>query len=506
MCRFLCGIALALVLVLLWPQGISSGFHGRAVELGIAEPTILGYEALSPSITLPMAALIWLVVLCSASYFTRRSGPKNRALVTDTIFEFGVCWALVGVLQWLFGAPFVTGDSGVYLRAGLQPWMQFGSHHPSGPGWILWFGSQLRLPVSATLAAVGALEILLLKRVFKRYQGTGWSWFLTAPFLVHPDLLIIRLSLWSEPGMLFILVLSVLVLQRYGQEGIRRVFLVLWLAFLFLVGCEMRHAGIFFLPGLAIAVALSRESRIVSRRTFSRIGLVAASLAALWMLLNVSRTGKPLQPSAGSFECVQYVAAYHRVPFCSTAPQIPLCVADPQGVWLKQANGAEPDFVSLDRFIFQPDSPLHSFAKSPEDSCALWGKIRSELLTNHKTEVFRLMFSRTIAQFGPWEVSERGQGINPPYRPSAQTWLDAIAQGAQKYLWILWIMWGLALTRGIATGRLLEPAILFLLLAALGHAAGIAINNPFLGLRYMAIPKYLVSLAAVLILIPRRSR
>ncbi len=504
MYRFFSNLALVIVLTLLWPTGLPSSFRDEAVQMQIPEPVISAYEGASPASGLPTAVLIWLFVFCGAAYSTRRSGLELKNRPMDIVREFGVCWALVGVLQWFFGAPFVTGDSGVYLRAALHPWLQFGSHHPSGPSWFLWFGRQLGLPVSATVAAIAACEIVVLKRMFSYLAGSAWGWFVAALFFWHPDLLTIRLSLWSEPGMLLLIALTSLVLCQRRLFANRHWATYLGLGLLFVVMCEMRHAAIFLLPGLAAAMALATTPRRTYFPLLARFGCAMVWLVLLWATLNVARTGNPLRPSAASFECVQYVAAYHRVPFCSTAPAIPLCLADPQGEWLKQENGVEPDFVSLDRFIFRPESPLHSFLNSSEAACDLWGGIKKELMANHKMELLRLVASRLVAQFGRWEISERGQGIQQPYFLAAQEWFDSAAHITQRYLWLVWVMWALALIRGVVTGRLFEPVVAFLILAACGHALGIALNNPFLALRYTAVPKYLMSCAAALMLIPRR--
>jgi hypothetical protein len=131
--------------------------------------------------------------------------------------------------------------------------------------------------------------------------------------------------------------------------------------------------------------------------------------------------------------------------------------------------------------------------------------MRKELLANYKVECARLLISRIAGQFGTWEMSERGGNVLPEGVAGAVSYFDRVTALSGVYVWPLWLLWAAALLKGWRAERLSDPVVVFCLLGGLGHAAGIALNNPFLGLRYLAISKYLVSLAAALLLGKRRS-
>jgi hypothetical protein len=554
----LLAIFIVVLLWALWPSGQVANMAADAASSGISADTIRAYEAASPVTALPMPAILWAAAyICCC--LLGRVGLKNRfsdglassseigppryaedylaksdevtsrisSTVADDIFEtnysrpaggtarqsfyqrvakqlvgFGMVWASLGALQWVFGSPLLTGDSIVYLRGALSPWSQFGGHHPSGSGWLLWLGKQLGFAVGATLTAVGAIEISIIQQVVRRNLGAGVAWAAAAAFMLYPDFLLIRLSLWSEPGMLLLISILIFVLAA-KRSGV-----VSWcagLVGLFLVMSEMRHAAIFLLPALVISVSACLRLFKDWKRAGISICTVASCFLGGWMLVNMARTGKPLAPATGSFECVHFIAAYHRVPFCSTAPGIALCQMDLDGAWLKQGLGNNPDFISLDRFIFRPDSPLNRLALNSEGLCELWRSMRSELIANYKVETARLLASRTAGQFGWWQISERGANLRKEGVSGALAFLDAALAACNSAVWVLWSAWAVALLNGIRTRRVLNPVVLFCLLGGLGHAAGIAVNNPFLGLRYLAISKYLVSFAAVLMIGRRRS-
>lgn len=496
--RYAIAALIGAILWTLWPSGLPEGFEERASLAGVSREIIGLYGAASPSTALPMPAIWWIILFSVFHHFTRRfSGCIKYREYFGNVIRFGVLWVILGTLQWLFGAPFLTGDSGVYLGAALEPWTQFGAHHPSGTSWILWLGRQLGLPVGSTLAGIGAVEVVLLRQVVIGAFGSIGSWVIAAAFLLYPDFLLIRLSLWSEPGMLLFIAASAVVL---GAKRIGNLAKCFSLCCLFLAMSEVRHAAIFLLPGLALATGLSMSGRQKWSRKFVVISAVTGCFLVAWLTLNLARTGKPLAPTSGSFECVHFIAAYHRVPFCSTAPEIPLCQLDADGTWLQQGTGKQPDFISLDRFIFRPESPLNRLGLTPEGSCEMWGMMRSELLANYKAECARLITSRVVGQFGTFEISERGANVLPEGMSSSLSELDQVLAKHKAYVWPLWLLWICALLRGLRTRRLSEPLVLFCLLGGLGHAAGIALNNPFLGLRYLAIAKYLVSVAAVLLL------
>jgi hypothetical protein len=314
--------------------------------------------------------------------------------------------------------------------------------------------------------------------------------------LIYPDILILRMSVWSEPVMFAGLVVTSFALTR---RGVPSWLLVGSTIILFLALCEVRHATIFLLPGFVLALAVYLSGRRFSRFCVLAVCL-AASFVAAWLGLNFLRTGIVTAPSRGSFECVHFIAAYHRIPFCASSPTLPLCVADPNDSFLQQGSGKAPSFVELDRFIFHADSPLTHLALSPEEACTVWNDIRRDILQHHKSEVLSLLLRRVLSQFGAWEVSEKGAAIAAPLYSESGAILDLLSDKVNRNVQILWLLWASALIVGIKSRQLHSPVVLFLVVGALGHAFGIALNNPFLGLRYLAVPKYMLSLASLLIL------
>ena len=471
----LCVGVISVLLAWLWPSG-------RLLEVattGVSPDGVSLYEAASSNVSVPVAALMYVSLFILARLRNRATHSARLLSLEGMFVSFGAYWVLLGIIVEALGAPFITGDSTVYLRQSVTPWEAFGGHHPSGTMWVLWLGSHLGLPVAATVTGVGALEASLLQRIPGLRGRSFLAVLVVLGTLLYPDLLILRMSLWSEPVLLLGIVAAATALTKPGKSAS----MFLWgMLLLFLVLCEVRHATIFLLPAFAIGIAA-----FLSHGRIWRLCLVTAGVgticASAWLGLNFLRTGMLTAPSRGSFECVHFIAAYHRVPFCSTTPSIPLCSADPENAFLQQRSGVVPSFVELDRFIFNAESPLTRLALTPEAACDVWRAMRRDLMENHKKEVLELMWRRVLSQFGAWEVSERGAAISTPRLPGSVEMLDTLAARVNRDVWILWALWAIGLMVGLRSRQLFSPVVLFLVVGACGHAFGIALNNPFVGMR-----------------------
>jgi hypothetical protein len=493
---------ISLLLWVIWPGIAIDRMVAQAKLAGVIPDTIALYQSALPDTLLPTPVLLWLTIFIGFNCLIRlfSAEAKYQKYQAD-ILGLGAIWGLLGLLQWIFGAPFFTGDSLVYMRWIQEPSTLFGAHHPSGTSWILWLGKLLRLPISATFTAIGALELVLLRQLLSGVVRPLVSWLAVAFFLLYPDFLVMRLSIWSEPGIILAMVMMLVLLQsKLLSKYLKFVILCL----IFVAMSEMRHAAIFLLPALAIATGLAITSGHKLHVKLLGIALASGSLLAAWMLLNYNRTGRAFDPTTSSFECAQFITAYHGVPFCSTAPDIPLCQKIGTGSELNQALGLRPDFIALDRFIFRPESPLNQLNLTPEGYCNVWSLIQVELIKNYKIELAQLLFYRIVSQFGNFEISERGANLRPEGVTNSLSFLDHLLASSNLYLWPVWLFWLFALVKSWKSPRLYDPVVIFCLVGALGHAAGIALSNPFLGLRYLAIAKYLVSIAAARLILVKK--
>ena len=489
-------LIITLALGLLWPEGVSPQLSARAGEVAVSVDTVQSFVAASPRVQFPVASLLFVVVFVGVGLFSWLTGSDRKGIRSGRVLLFGFYWVLLGVVMRALGGPLLTGDSSVYLLKSIAPWQAFGEHHPPGTMWVLWAGRHLGIPIGATMTAIGAFEAAIVQALFRVFCGWTVSSAIALALLFYPDFLTIRMSLWSEPIMLLGIVLCAAIMNSYRPRswGGLAILLVLFIGL-----CEVRHASIFFLPAFILGVAFIDERRGVRRFSMVVVGSGLLFLAC-WMGINIMRTGRPMAVSSGSFECVHYIAAYHRIPFCSTAPTIPLCVVDSENVSLQQGKGANLDFGALDSFMFNPQSPLQKLKLTPEGACNLWGSMRKDIIAHHRVEALKLLGVRVLSQFWRWEMSERGAPVvTPLYRGTAEI-LDEIAGKVNKEAWALLLLWGGAVIIGIRYRRLLSPAVIFLVVGACGHIFGIALNNPFLAMRYLAVPKYMLSLAAFIIL------
>lgn len=481
---------ITLLLIWIWPGGQPGPF----VTAGVNRELIDLYEGASARVALPMPGLIFLVVFLCATWI-----PAAREVNLNRLVQFfGVYWVALGGLLAFLGGPFLTPDSGAYLRYADGPWNWFGLHHPSGTGWVLWIGSAWGFPISATVTALGALEAAIVQRFISRRGGTLFALISAIGILLHPELLIIRLSLWSEPMMLLGIVVTMMTLTMPTR---RFRWVVLSLILLFVIMCEARHAALFLMPGFIVGTATLLVDGQVARWYKTSIGLFLA-FVAVWLGANCLRTGNPTSPSQRSFECVHFIAAYHRMPFCQSSPSIALCGADPGNSFMKQGVGKAPGFVELDQFAHNPASPIKKLALSPAAECELWKEIRRDLIANHKIDTAKLLLGRILSQFGQWEFNERGGPVMNGITPDKIISLDQWSIWTSEHSWLLWTFWLGGLFYAIWSKQLTSPVVIFLVVGALGHAFGIAFNNPFLSMRYLAVHKYMLSLAALIVLAP----
>lgn len=496
----LCAIALGL----LWPAGFLARWNDAAIGLGLPTDSFIAFLEASPTAPFPTAPFVLFIFVLGAALYDQQRERRPASVEPahdggapirwlDTAVTFGICWVLTSLAMRAFGGPFMTGDSPSYLRASLNPRDSLGSHHPTATAWLLYFGRGLSLPIGASFALVSAAQITLVIAFFRRVTGGRRAAALAALLFIIPDLFLTDLSLWSEQMFFFSLAALLLIITAARFRAIHWALAL----FFFLLLAESRHAAIFLMPGLALAVG--RATSASFRSFVVRTALAGGFFGAGWLALNYLRTGHPTVPSRASFECAQFITAYHILPLCELDSAKELCAQDPERLYLRPLNENESEWIKADHFIFRKDSPLNKLGYSQAQVCDLWSRISSSLLRTRPEAVLQLITRRTLAQLGPWEFTERGEpSASPLFRFDAEFAIDTFANESNpKVSYLLWGVWAVGVIAAVRARVLFHPVVLFLGTGALAHAFGIAINNPFRAMRYMLVPKWMLLIASL---------
>ena len=297
------------------------------------------------------------------------------------------------------------------------------------------------------------------------------------------------LSLWSEPPFFLLLTLIAYLLVRpptITQAGL------IYIAFLALT--EIRHVAIFVAPALAVALGWRSSLQEGIARRLAKSALWLTAILFGWTTLNLWRSGNPLHPTTSQMECQHFLAAYNSLNYCRALPHLELCMLDPDRKFFGNPS------IKPDTLIFDPQGPLMQYTGTPQKMCEQWAAIRSMLIHDKLSATILLITKNFAAQLGPWNASERGAPWPGEVSPEVkiEQFDTLLEQSRDVSRYAAPVALAIALLGIIFGPAFLRPLLLFLVLSSLGHATGIALNNPFLTLRYMAVPKFLLVLAAIL--------
>jgi hypothetical protein len=428
------------------------------------------------------------------------------------------------------GGPIHSPDSMGYLRAAAQSWhvstlwAQIAEWQPTGLPLLLSLAFTAGLDERTALQVLWTALCLAFYFILVRGGGWAWAWIGLLVFLFDPSWIVLRLSLWTEmPFMLTVLLtLATLSLKRLHWP-IKVLATALW----FFCSLRFRHSGVFLLPGLVAGLGFTWGSQ---RWNFSPLRAGAAGLAILtvWLVSNYASTGDPLTATqARSRLCKTIVVSLNELPYCQWNPDIPICALDPERKFLNTSSLAlkereliyhDPGWNYVENGISQCDqlahlhfgqtSPIWIYENTPipvhdaEKWCLLRDEIIRQAVTHAPGRFAGMMALRMWQQFGAWEWTERWTPVGPvdASRVAELDWaLDRWnrAQWVFQGFLVLSSIGFLVLRRG-------SPVVAYSWLGALGHAAGIALINPFLALRYMAIAKLLIAICAFYVLLERR--
>jgi hypothetical protein len=399
----------------------------------------------------------------------------------------------------LLGGPLLTPDSTVYLAISAAPLSYLGNWIPPGfPLLLFVLGAQVfSLPVA--MACIVALRSGLIYGILrKRFGKLGASFGLLSFFT--PEWFQINSSVWSESAFTLWIVIIAFILDRFPARPIRTLIVAIILPMLYYT----RHAGLFLLPAVVLALGLN-EGTPWNRFRFSGQKFLAGLGAVLLgcLVSNYAYTGNALSHVIQASTCIQGLAAMSRFNYCDwgVAPQ--LCALDPQRRWI---NGL-PIENSQTLLVLNGSGPLRQFALT-HDGCPELQEVMTQTLLHQPFGLMALWTKRLVLHFGSWDMTERGNvnevHLNPEraaLKAEAIHLLDeALDFSNLLQAWIYIPLLFLATFSLLFWPAKMGPVSVFLILGGISHALGISINNPFQVLRYMLVSKMMIQLGVLNIL------
>jgi hypothetical protein len=181
-----------------------------------------------------------------------------------------------------------------------------------------------------------------------------------------------------------------------------------------------------------------------------------------------------------------------------------VCKYDPEKKWIGPSRGEGAGVLGELQSDYKQAPMALEKAEGSEAVCQTKDRVLRLAITKHPLALAGLLTHRVWKHMGPWELPELWEHIGPSQElaetvkpASGRTWwlaetLNVFNSIQYIYLLVLAAAIGLFFLSWPSS-----PLAAFLLFAGLGHAFGIAMANPWLALRYMAISKLLVTLAFV---------
>jgi hypothetical protein len=396
------------------------------------------------------------------------------------------------ILVCFFGGPLRTGDSFSYVETGKHPWLSFGAWQPTGYPWFIYFVTLLTQNIRTMVVFGFLLQLITFIWAFHFRLGKASRWLALAILLTPPSLIMCG-TVWSECLFLTMIWLLAGLLDYPSANRWRPLALIG--AFLILV--EIRHPAIFLMPALGIAWGISHFN---SRRRYFVIGAAFCALSAAWTGLNFARTGNPLLPTAGRFDCLQRLVALNEIDFCSWQQPSAICKFDDRGI-IGRRIPSEAKLAQMGNLQYDESSPYRKFLHERGETslCQESSAVMKGAIVNSPGQMFRIVWNAFLAQFGEWQSTERGDPIK--IRPANLKRLDSTLKVWNLVQPIFYVL--LFLSPGffiLAFQKRIASAV-FLIGAAWGHALGIALSNPFAVLRYMEVSKEMLFVGCTLALV-----
>lgn len=407
----------------------------------------------------------------------------------EAFWVFGIGFLLFYILYQLTGAPIMTPDSHVYRDFSPAPWKHLGDWPATGlPFWLYGYGL-FGLPQKFFFILVAALRISLVFLLFRGFLSRRYSLLALVPLVFDSQWIQMSLSYWTE--ILFLCHLLGFALLIKSGLSFRKC--LIFVGVLFISATDIRTAGIFFLPGIVLGLAIKHaKNRLDFVFKFSISGL---GLLFVWMGTNWVRSGDFFRPVKGQVECFYRLVSFNELATCNFLPDSRLCALDPERKFLSSA-------IDPGALHFSPESPYVKLRSEvgTEGVCKEWKEVGNVIKNELKIPLWNLIKKRIWKQFSRWTQTERGPVENPTNPENSfflflDKWNDFSNPFQQIYRGLLVIGF-----LGLVFFRIFDPIFLFLYVGGLTHALGISLNNPFLALRYQSIHKHCIYLAAAMVI------
>jgi hypothetical protein len=390
------------------------------------------------------------------------------------------------VVRWRIaqvGGPLMSPDAWKYFELSKHPSTGLGGWSPIGLPLFTYLLSPFGVEIAGVCALLAALRIAAVQAILTRYLSRRWA-IAACLLFIGPVWILLGVTYWSET--LFGLCLFLLAWVFTGRS-------LLWLFPFTLALCFTRIAGLFFVPALLLGVY------VVTKDWRQRgVGAVAVLLAAL--TANTISTGNPLRASKDQTACGMRLVSLNDFDFCDVPLVAPLCAMDTQRQFL--GHPLSNSYNAMAWAHYGGNSPFKRFADTYGDqvTCAAASEAFRHVVFTHPFGYAWVVAKRVWASFGPFDATEISPGACPT--PLCRQKSGEVEQGLQDWKWtqygaqllLVFVLGALAIRRQTRT-----PLVMFLVAAALAHAGGIAVLNPFPALRYYAIHQALILLAAVVV-------
>lgn len=398
----------------------------------------------------------------------------------------------VAILNWWVGAPLYSPDSRAYLNTSRAPF-HFGGWHPPLFPIAVWAFAKVGIGPFWVMTILGTTFTWLVYLLFER-RGRGLLGIVAAlALLASPTWIMLRAAFWTET--LFLLLVAALGLVLSER---RWPLLVRWAIAipLWLLSIEARYAGLFLFPAVVLGLAFAPAGR---HWRFSPARFVAAGVACLaaWAGVNLLKTGSPVRQGTSSLQCVSLATSFNALPYCTWLPQNAICQADPERRWVNRADQRAAFLTDLQ---FSADSPLQRLMEQQTEAglCRATNEFLVFGAVRHPVAMASIVGRRLWPFLGPWETTEQWPGFDGRREGPAYRRLEGWLAAERSIQWLYQLVFVVAVA-GLLWRGAWEPGIVFFLGGALAHMAGVAATNPFMVLRYMAVTKVMVAVAALLL-------
>lgn len=421
--------------------------------------------------------------------FYQRFFRRNQKVISDFLI-FIFYFIISGILARYFGGLLKSPDSIGYEQFSVEPWRLIGDWHPPGPSYILFLGAKFGMSSFTCYQILASLLCFSFYKILELKTNWKWAFFWSFLFFLEPAWMVLRMTLWSElPFVLGFALVGLFLSMRNLSLVIKGGVVIL----LTLVTLQFRLAGIFFFPAIIIALGQRwKGNKWIFH--YRQSALWGAALLMGWMLMNFAVTGHPFQSSrkiGNAASCRSVLVSLNQFPYCDWNPSLEICSYDPERKVIGNPLLSQDDAA----LVQLQDSSLIMMYKieHPESICGVQQKVMGLIMAHAPFKFMGLVLHRIWNHFGLWGFTERSSPRPGFGHMDRIVLLDDYLEYAnhpQHFIQVLLIVVSLAIF--LIPG--FRNEMIYFWLAAVGHAAGISLVNPFLALRYEAVSKFFLFL------------